>query len=287
MHRLFIILVFLLSKVGFASELSELIPNRLYTGPEPQSSTWEKLKKMEIKTVISVDGIRPDTETAEKNGINYIHLPIGYDGINEERHQQLASALKHSEGPIFLHCHHGKHRGPAAAAIAALSNGEISQEKALSYLEAQKTSHDYEGLWDAVRKAKPLQDVPKVEFASYIQPGDLADAMAKLDRSWERVQMFRKQNWSETLKHHPDLVLQNELLMILEYLKESERLGEPSDELTESEAKELKSSYQKSTKAFEQFHLLSQQKASEPTALEEAYQSVRSSCKSCHANFRN
>lgn len=276
-----------MSPIGLCEDITTLIVNRLYTGSEPTASLWEKLKQDGFKTVISVDGIRPDIETAEKNGISYIHLPIGYNEVSEERRQQLASALKHSKGPIYLHCHHGKHRGPAAAVIAALSNGAISQEEALTYLKEQETSVDYQGLWQAVRFSTPLKNIPEMEFSSYEPPGDLAETMAKLDRSWERVQKFRKVEWPTTLESHPDLVLSNELLLILEYLTESQRLSSTDENQRSGETQELHSAYTESLEAIKAFHTLSQDPSSQKSSLEKAYQKTSQSCKSCHANFRN
>ena len=51
------------------------------------------LKGMGIKTVVSVDGATPDVATAEKLGLQYVHLPISYDTVTPERQQQLALAL--------------------------------------------------------------------------------------------------------------------------------------------------------------------------------------------------
>ena len=71
-----------------------------------------------MQTVISVDGAKPDLEAARKHGLRYVHLPHGYDGVPAPRGDELAIALRTLEGPIYVHCHHGKHRSPAAAGVA-------------------------------------------------------------------------------------------------------------------------------------------------------------------------
>ena len=55
---------------------------RLYSGGEPQGEgAFKALKALGVKTIISVDGARPDVETARKFGIRYVHLPVGYHGV--------------------------------------------------------------------------------------------------------------------------------------------------------------------------------------------------------------
>lgn len=40
-----------------------------------------------------------------------IHLPIGYNGFDENRRLELVRATRDAiqEGPVYIHCHHGKH----------------------------------------------------------------------------------------------------------------------------------------------------------------------------------
>lgn len=39
------------------------------------NAAFEELKSLGIKTVISVDGAKPDVARAEKYGLRYVHLP--------------------------------------------------------------------------------------------------------------------------------------------------------------------------------------------------------------------
>ena len=43
-----------------------------------------------MKTIISVDGAKPDLKSARKQGIRNVHIPIGYTGVPE--HAALARA---------------------------------------------------------------------------------------------------------------------------------------------------------------------------------------------------
>ena len=45
-----------------------------------------------MRTVISVDGARPDVVRAHSFGLRYVHLPIGYDGVPREQALRIARA---------------------------------------------------------------------------------------------------------------------------------------------------------------------------------------------------
>src|SRR5258706_10041968 len=58
---------------------------QVISGGQPEGEAgFVELKGLGIKTIISVDGAKPDVEMAKKYGLRYVHLPHGYDGIPEE-----------------------------------------------------------------------------------------------------------------------------------------------------------------------------------------------------------
>ena len=77
-----------------------------------------ELARLGVKTIVNVDGATPKLEMAQKYGLDYIHIPIGYDGITAEQSAAMVRVMREREGPFYFHCHHGKHRGPTAAAVA-------------------------------------------------------------------------------------------------------------------------------------------------------------------------
>ncbi|HEX6813982.1 MAG TPA: hypothetical protein VF384_20330 [Planctomycetota bacterium] len=86
----------------------------MISGGQPEGAEGlETLAAMGIKTIISVDGAKPDVEGARRLGMRYVHLPISYDTVTPERQAQLAQAVSSCEGPIYMRCHHGKHRSAA------------------------------------------------------------------------------------------------------------------------------------------------------------------------------
>ncbi len=120
----------------------------IYSGSEPAGdAAFAALARLGVKTIVSVDGARPDVDAAHKAGLRYIHIPIGYDGIPEPAAAALTRAGRDAEKPIYVHCHHGRHRGPAAAAIACIGIGETRGNDAPAILGLAGTGKEYAGLW--------------------------------------------------------------------------------------------------------------------------------------------
>src|SRR5262245_15845815 len=78
--------------------------DRVISGGLPEGeAAFKELQALGIRTVISVDGAKPDVELARKFGMRYVHLPHGYDGIPKERAKELAKAVRDLDGPIYIH----------------------------------------------------------------------------------------------------------------------------------------------------------------------------------------
>src|SRR5262249_8715591 len=125
------------------------LSDSIYSGSSPEGDVgFASLRKLGIKTVISVDGARPDIERARKCELRYVHIPVGYNGIPRPTSLQIAKAVREAEGPFYIHCHHGKHRGPTAAAVALLcADDKCGIEDALAVLKSADTDPRYKGLF--------------------------------------------------------------------------------------------------------------------------------------------
>lgn len=53
---------------------------------------FETIASLGVKTIVSVDGAIPDIEAAKKQDLRYVHLPVTYWGIDEERFLEIARA---------------------------------------------------------------------------------------------------------------------------------------------------------------------------------------------------
>lgn len=173
----------------------------LWSGGTPAGDTgFQSLRDLGIKTIISVDGIRPDVERARRFGLRYVHLPVEYGGISRDRALELAWAAHDLPGPIYVHCHHGQHRGPAAAAIMRRCRPEgWTAGEAVAFLHAAGTDPKYEGLYASVRDLTPptareLQAVPAT-FPEVAAVPDLTARMVEIDDLWDALKQAKANDW--------------------------------------------------------------------------------------------
>lgn len=164
----------------------------LFSGGQPQGDAgFQFLKTIGIQTVISVDGARPDLESAAKHGMRYVHLPIGYDDVPRDRRIALIQAVRQLPGPVFVHCHHGKHRGPSAAVCIWRGLApNITAEQGVQALRVMGTAENYRGLYRAVEQRPPTARETKAQRATFPEFSDirpLAEEMVAMDLDWERL----------------------------------------------------------------------------------------------------
>ena len=66
------------------------VTEKIYSGSQPEGdAAFAALQKLGVKTILSVDGSKPDVERAHKFGLRYVHLPFSYDGIPTNRVVEL------------------------------------------------------------------------------------------------------------------------------------------------------------------------------------------------------
>lgn len=257
------------------------LTDRIYSGGEPAGDeAFAALVKLGVHTIASVDGARPDVEAARRHGLRYVHIPIGYDGVSREAGLQLAKLARDAEGPIYIHCHHGTHRGPAAAAVACIAAGAANADEAVGILEAAGTSRDYPGLWrDVAAYEPPAKDAELPELPEVAEVDSLAAAMANVDRAVDLLALSSEHDW-QTPPKHPDVSPAQKALLLREAFHEIGRSlanENPYDDrfaewiaAAEANAARLESSIRAET----------------PDA-SDLLAAMRSRCKQCHAAYRN
>lgn len=200
---------------------------QVYSGSEPQGrEAFESLVTLGVKTIVSVDGARPQVELARERGLRYVHIPIGYDGLPERARLALVRVMRESDGPVYIHCHHGKHRGPAAAAVACRSAGQLDAAAAEGLLGLAGTSRDYQGLYrDVLQSVPPGTDQPLPELVEVAPVELLVSGMADLGRQFDDLKLCREAGW-KTPAEHPDLVPRRVARLVQEGLHE---LGRTAD----------------------------------------------------------
>ena len=200
------------------------LSEKLYSGAVPEGEEgFRTLQRLGIKTVITVDGAAPDVTTAHKFGMRYVHLPFGYDGCPVPTANLIAKAVRDLPGPVYLHCHHGKHRSPTGAAFARIALDGITPEQAVQELERAGTGKNYTGLYGDVRSyqapTRAELDALKPEFPEIAPPPPLVDAMVKIEVRFDRLMKLQKANWKLT----PGVDAANEALQLQELYTELNR----------------------------------------------------------------
>jgi prepilin-type N-terminal cleavage/methylation domain-containing protein len=264
---------------------------RLYSGGEPRGAeTFSALKELGIKTVISVDGATPDVEAARKLGLRYVHLPIGYDGIPREQAVRIIQAIRLLPGPVYVHCHHGKHRGPAAAAVCGLATEGWTKEQALAWMKQAGTSPDYRGLFTSAREFVPptAEELERAgtEFPERTKVPALVEMMVQVDERWDHLRAVQKAGF-RTPPDQPDLDPQHEALQLAEQFREASRLAEVRAKgedfwRTMEGAERLATSLHEALREYGKAPSPDSQKG-----VEAAFVAVAKSCSSCHARYRD
>ena len=265
---------------------------RLYSGGQPEGvAGFEALKRLGVRTIVSVDGARPDVEAARLLGMSYVHLPVGYDGIPRDQAVRLAKAARDLPGPIFVHCHHGKHRGPAAAAICLVAVEGWDKRQARAWLEKAGTDPAYKGLFATVDWFVP----PSAEEWGRVGPGDLpeqakvpalVETMVEADRLWDRLKAIRKAGF-RTPSGQPDLDPPHESRMLAERFRESLRHEEAEakgDKFTQlmRDSERAASALEDALREFRGNASLNNKEM-----VESAFARAGQSCTTCHARFRD
>ena len=256
------------------------VSDRIYSGSEPHGEpAFVSLKSLGVKTIVSVDGALPQVIQAHEHGIRYVHIPIGYDGVPKLACDSLTRVVRDTTGTIYIHCHHGKHRGPAAAAIAVIASGGVTGEQAVHILEQAGTSRDYTGLWRDVEHFVPA--APDASLPDLVETADVSSLvkfMADIDRRFDRVKLCRKQDWKAP-SEHPEWQVLEELVLIKEGLAEANRqisqgFDRPFAQLLESSETATR-------------ELITALRSQETTKAEEAFLRLEKTCQQCHRQYRD
>ena len=272
------------------------LSDQILSGSEPEGPrALEKLADLGIRTVLSVDGKAPEHQSAERYGLQYVHVPIRYSGLEPDELLSIAKTFQELEGPFYVHCFHGQHRGPAAAAVGRVLLDGASREEAIAEMRQYcGTSEKYEGLYSAIA----LGDLPAPEevaghpfdFAPEHRVDGLRAAMIDLPRSFDTLVDMSKRDWRPN-PNHPDANARNEAARMVEMFEQLQTLPEVTS-APEDFREHVDSSLENSRRllfsldAYGQAANSADVEAAGNSALE-SLQALRSDCRSCHAEHRN
>ena len=251
-----------------------------------QEASFAELQALGVKTILSVDGMRPDVPMAKKFGMRYVHLPNGYDGIPPDRVLELAKAIRDLPKPIYVHCHHGKHRSPAAVAAACRTLGLITPEQALNTLKLAGTNPGFRGLFQSVRLSHPTADSilnsMKVDFREISPVPPMAEMMVSIDLAMSELIAAKKENWPKWDKSATDALMLKEHMVELGRLEDSPARGKAFQQLLHESVLLSGSLENELRRAYD-----GQVTADSGTKSSSLLARVEDNCVRCHEQFRN
>lgn len=200
---------------------------RLAQGGQPEGERgFAALASEGVSLVLSVDGQPPNRALAARHGLRVAHVPIGYDGIDETEALQIVRACREAPpGTVFIHCHHGKHRGPAAAALARISLEGVSPSEAVAGLSASECSPRYKGLYAVVGEFEAPDEASLAACpapAEAVRPQGTRAVMVELNHLWVGLEAARKAGWRQP-PEHPDVDPAHQATLVWEALREHQR----------------------------------------------------------------
>lgn len=247
------------------------------SAPEGEAA-FAELARRGVKTIVSVDGTPPDVALAHRFGLRYVHLPFGYDGIPTARANELAKVATTIDGPVYVHCHHGKHRGPAAAAIMCAAREGWTGAQGEAWLREAGTAADYAGLFRSVREfrlpgAEALAAL-STDFPERAKTPPLVDAMVAIDERLDVLKSAQRQGWPTSTAQAATLLWEQ----LRELSRDAEVQKKPDDFLHRLADAERAASVLR--------ELLRTPEIARPRC-DAALQQVAASCTDCHRQFRN
>jgi hypothetical protein len=271
--------------------------SNLLSGGDPVGeSGLQLLKSKGVKTIVSVDGAAPLLEVSKQLGLRYVHIPIGYDGISVDSQRLLSQAFAQLPKPIYVHCHHGKHRGPAAASIMARFGLGWTPEQASKFMKLAGTSADYPGLYESVKQfeAVNFKDVAaiKTPLPESVDMPAMVDLMVQVDSRFDHLKAWSAKVLETSGKGtRPSAIIDpiQEAVLLRELIRESSRLPECRDKpaLFRESMSHLESdlsTWIETIKAEGSSESLSDQTKSKLSAI---LKSSANRCVTCHRSFRD
>jgi protein tyrosine phosphatase (PTP) superfamily phosphohydrolase (DUF442 family) len=258
------------------------------SGSMPEGDAgFDSLAAMGIKTIITVDAAIPDVAQADSRGMRYIHLPIAYNGFDEKRTLELVRATRDAlaSGPVYIHCHHGKHRSAGAAGTVVASLGWATPEAMVERMKVSGTAAGYKGLWSCTATAVILTtteiDATPADFPSVSRPTEFVDAMVEADHAFEHLKQIEAAGW-KTPADHPDLVPVAEagrLADLLRLMADGDRARAEYPDFAEK----LRGNTAQA-QTLENWLLAG---THDPAALSGQLKLIAASCKECHVKYRD
>jgi protein tyrosine phosphatase (PTP) superfamily phosphohydrolase (DUF442 family) len=261
------------------------VTERILSGSLPEGdAAFAALAKAGVRTIISVDGGKPDLAAAKRRGLRYVHLPFGYDGIPANRVAELAKAAAPDAGAVFIHCHHGIHRGPAATGVICEAVAGWSPAQAEAWLKQAGTASDYPGLYRAVRdfRAPKPEEITRIgALPETTTAPAIVDTMVALDDHLDFLKARQRAGWRSP-PENPGTLPAHQATLLWEQLRELARTGDTAQR--PDDFRKLLTDAEHAAAALRDMLRTS---PADSAALDRALKQTTQSCASCHKAYRN
>lgn len=265
---------------------------QITSGSEPHGEdAFVELQKMGIRAILSVDGKVPDAETAKKYGMRYVHVPIQYKGISDDEMLKITKTFREVEGPFYVHCFHGKHRGPAAAAVGRVVLDGATREQALAEMRQWcGTGKSYEGLYRTIA----AQGIPSAEQTKALawdfpaaQPlGGFREAMIEAARIDDHLKALMARGWQAD-PEHPDVDASNEATKLADILAQCQKMEDVTTQPKDFQGWMATSARESVVLRDALLGLRQGSDAKLKETADGAYKKLAKGCADCHGSYRN
>ncbi len=94
------------------------VSDNLYRGAQPKKTGFEELKKLGIKTIVSLRNSNVDEKMIAGSGITYFHIPISSIFPKKKKFARFLEIVSDPANcPVFVHCRRGADRTGTAVAL--------------------------------------------------------------------------------------------------------------------------------------------------------------------------
>jgi len=158
--------------IGGLSNFAKISDN-LYRGAQPSAEGFKSLKKMGVKTIISLRAFHSDRDMIKGNGLYYMRVKFNtWHAENEDILKVFKIIINPDYQPVFIHCQHGSDRTGTVMAIYRniFQNWEMSdainEMKKFGFHEIWSNLIKYLNGFDSKNFIELLkkQPMPTVEF---------------------------------------------------------------------------------------------------------------------------
>jgi protein tyrosine/serine phosphatase len=136
------------------------ISERLYRGAQPTAEGMEELKKLGIKTIISLRAHHDDEDKVKGTGLVLIRIPMDTWHPTDEHVLLFLKAVEDPKNaPVFVHCQHGADRTGTMCAIYRIAVQGWTREEAIA--EMTQGGFGFHKVWTNL-----IEFIQKIDIAT-------------------------------------------------------------------------------------------------------------------------